>query len=285
MHYRLLAIDLDGTLLGPDLTVSRANADAIADAQATGALVVPCTGRGWRESTRALSNVTGLTVGVFNTGAAVVDMDTGTALDLAAFEPHVVLGLVQHLRTLPEAVLVYQDRGRTGRDYLVTGDGELNDNTRRWFTMNGLAVGEIRHPTPDDLRHSLRVGLVAKGNRAFAVERDIIDTFGDVVDVHAFAGVPTAAAEERVYITEVFAKGVTKWRGLRYLMEQQGIPASEVAVIGDEVNDLAMLEHAGLAVAMANAVDRAKALAHRHTLSNLDDGVAHAIRHMLTGSW
>ena len=58
-----------------------------------------------------------------------------------------------------------------------------------------------------------------------------------------------------------------------------------MAVIGDEVNDLAMLEHAGLAVAMANAVDPAKALAHRHTLSNHEDGVAHAIRHMLDGSW
>ena len=285
MRYRLLAIDLDGTLLSPDLTVSAANAAAIAAAQDAGVLVVPCTGRGWRESTAVLAGVSGLTVGVFNSGAAVVDTDTGTALDLAAFEPHVVLDLIDHLRSLPEAVLVYQDRGRTGRDYLVTGDGELNANTRRWFTMNRLAVGEVRHPSVDDLHHSLRVGLVAKGDRAFAVERDVIEHFGDVADVHAFAGVPTAAAEDRVFIAEVFAKGVTKWRGLRYLMEQQNIPAAEVAVIGDEVNDLAMLEHAGLAVAMANAVDRVKALAHRHTRSNADDGVAHAIRRMLDGSW
>ena len=285
MKYRLLAIDLDGTLLSPDLTISPANAAAIADARAAGCLVVPCTGRGWRESTTPLAAAPGFTVGVFNSGAAVVDMATGRALDLAAFEPHVVLDLIEHLRSLPEAVLVYQDRGRTGRDYLVTGDGELNANTRRWFTMNDLAVAEVRHPSVDDLHHSLRVGLVAKGDRAFAVERDVIEHFGDVTDVHAFAGVPTAAAEDRVFIAEVFAKGVTKWRGLQYLMEQQGIAAAEVAVIGDEINDLAMLEHAGLAVAMANAVAPAKALADRHTRSNADDGVAHAIRHMLDGLW
>ena len=223
MPYRLLAIDLDGTLLSPDLTVSPANAAAVADAQAAGVLVVPCTGRGWRESTAVLAGVPDLAVGVFNSGAAVVDMTTGTALELAAFEPHVVLDLIEHLRSLPEAVLVYQDRGRTGRDYLVTGDGKPHANTRRWFAMNRLAVEMIRHPTVDDLHHALRVGLVARGDRAFAVERDITEHFGKVTDVHAFAGVPTAAAEDRVYIAEVFAKGVTKWRGLRYLMQQQGI--------------------------------------------------------------
>ena len=285
MKYRLIALDLDGTLLGPDHRVSAANRAAIADAQAAGALVVPCTGRGWRESLTSLEGVPGLTVGIFNTGGAVVEIDSGRAVDLAAFEPHLVLELIEFLRDLPEAVLVYQEHGQTGRDYLVTGDGAITDNTRRWFEMNDIRFHEDRHPTADDLHHSVRVGVVATGQRAFDVEQQVVERFGDRISLHCFAGVPTTSTEDAVFIVEIFALGVNKWRGVSWLAEQHGIPPEAVAAIGDEINDLAMLEHAGLGVAMANAVEPARQAADRHTHSHADDGVAHAIRQMLAGVW
>ncbi|MEM9881581.1 MAG: HAD-IIB family hydrolase [Planctomycetota bacterium] len=285
MNYDLLALDLDGTLLGPDHRVSAANRAAIADALDAGVAVVPCTGRGWRESLNALGDVPGLELGVFNTGAAVVEMTSGAAADIADFEPHVALELVEFLRGLPEAVLVFQEHTRTGRDFLVTGDGAVTDNTKRWFTMNRLLVEEVRRPTAEDLRHSLRVGVVAAGRHAFDIEARLVETFADRVDLHCFAGVPTADKEDAVFIVEVFARGVDKWRGLSWIAAQRDIPAERVACVGDEINDLAMLKHAGLGVAMANAVDRAKAAADRETLSHEHDGVAHAIRRMLDGEW
>ncbi|MEM9419118.1 MAG: Cof-type HAD-IIB family hydrolase [Planctomycetota bacterium] len=285
MKYDLIALDLDGTLLGPNHTVSLENRRAIADAQEAGVLVVPCTGRGWRESLNALGDVPGLPVGVFNTGAVVVEMDSGHAVDLADIEPHLTLELIEFMRDLPQAVLVFQEHGRTGRDFLVTGDGEITDNTQRWFKMNNLLVAENRHPTPEDLHHSLRVGVVATGRAAFDVEEQLVERFANRVDLHCFAGVPTAKAEDAVFIVEVFAKGVNKWRGLSWIADQRGISADRIATIGDEINDLAMLEHAGLGVAMANAVPRAAEKADRHTLSHAEDGVAHAIRKMLDGAW
>ncbi|MEM7627085.1 MAG: HAD-IIB family hydrolase [Planctomycetota bacterium] len=285
MKYRLIALDLDGTLLGPDHRVSAENRAAVADAQAAGALVVPCTGRGWRESLRSLDGVRGLSVGIFNTGGAVVEIDSGRAVDLAAFEPHLVLELVEFLRDLPEAVLVYQEHGLTGRDYLVTGDGQLTANTQRWFQMNNIRYHENRHPTADDLHHSVRVGVVATGKRAFDIEQQVIDRFGGRVSLHCFAGVPTTAKEEAVYIVEIFAAGVNKWRGVAWVAEQHGILPEAVAAVGDEINDLAMLEYAGLGVAMGNAVEPARAAADRHTHTHADHGVAHAIRQMLDGVW
>ncbi|MEM6458355.1 MAG: HAD-IIB family hydrolase [Planctomycetota bacterium] len=285
MKYDLLALDLDGTLLGPDHRVSAANRTAIADALDAGVTVVPCTGRGWRESLNALGDVPGLELGVFNTGSAVVEMDSGAAVDIADFEPHVALELVEFLRDLPEAVLVFQEHTRTGRDFLVTGDGAVTANTRRWFTMNRLLVEEVRHPTCEDLRHSLRVGVVAAGRHAFDIEARLIETFADRVDLHCFAGVPTADKEDAVFIVEVFARGVDKWRGLSWIAAQRGIPPERVACVGDEINDLAMLQNAGLGVAMANAVERAKSAADRETLGHDQDGVAHAIRRMLEGDW
>ncbi|MEO1235277.1 MAG: HAD-IIB family hydrolase [Planctomycetota bacterium] len=285
MKYRLLALDLDGTLLGPDHRVSPANRAALADAHDAGVAVIPCTGRGWRESLNALADVPNLELGVFNTGAVVVEMDTGHAVDLADLEPHLALELVEFLRDLPEAVLVFQEHGRTGRDFLVTGDGAVTDNTKRWFAMNRLLVEENRHPTPDDLRHSLRVGVVATGRHAFDVEEQVVERFGHRVYLHCFAGVPTAKKEDAVFIVEVFARGVNKWRGLTWIAEQRGIVAHEIAAVGDEINDLAMLREAGLGVAMANAVPAAAEAADVTTASNHDDGVAHAIRQMLDGEW
>jgi hydroxymethylpyrimidine pyrophosphatase-like HAD family hydrolase len=285
MKYRLIALDLDGTLLRPDQTVGPADVAAIAEAQAAGVRVVPCTGRGWRESAGVLAAVPGLEYGVFNTGAVVVEMADGTAVDLADFEPHLVLELVEFMSDLPDAVLVYQEFGRAGCDYLVCGRGQLSANTRRWFEMNGLRTKEIARPTLDDLHHSLRVGMVAVGQQAFHIERRVTEAFGERVSLHCFAGVPTADKEETVYIVEVFAAGVDKWRGLRWLAEQHGIADHEVAAVGDEINDLAMLRHAGLGVAMGNAVPAAVEAADRQTRHQRDGGVAYAIRQMLAGDW
>ena len=67
------------------------------------------------------------------------------------------------------------------------------------------------------------------------------------------------------------------------------IPASRIAAIGDEVNDLAMIEGAakggGLGIAMGNAIDVVKRAAKRHTESNTQDGLARAIDRMLSGEW
>lgn len=285
MKYRLLALDLDGTLLGREQVVAPADRDAIARAQATGCRVVPCTGRGWRESQQYLASVPGLTLGVFNTGAVVAEMHSGRAVDLATFEPHLALELIEFLKDEPEAVLIYQDFERAGCDYLIVGGGDVTANTRDWFDRNSLPVKENREPSVEDLRHSLRVGMVVVGDRAYEVESKVAARFAGRVNLHCFAGVPTARAEDQVYIVEIFAAGVDKWRGLDWIAQQDGILPEAVAAIGDEVNDLAMLREAGLGVAMGNAVPQAIAAANRQTRPQDQQGVAYAIDQMLAGRW
>jgi hydroxymethylpyrimidine pyrophosphatase-like HAD family hydrolase len=289
MRYKLLALDLDGTLLRPGGIVSDAHRGAVDRALSAGLIVVPATGRGWREAQIGLSRLgpvyDRLDLGVFNTGACLARVGTGESVALADFEPRLALELVEHLRPMPEAVLVHMDRHQTGIDYLVTGDGELTDNTQRWLEQNDLRHEVNRRPAADDLHHALRVGLVARGRRAFDICRGVETAFANRIAVHAFAGVPTADGEEQVYIAEVFAAGVNKWQGLQPIMRQHGIAPDEVACIGDEINDLAMLEHAGCGIAMGNAVDEAKAVADRVTLDNQSDGVAVAIDKLLDGSW
>ncbi len=285
MRYRLIAIDLDGTLLDRRGRVSQTNLDAIAQAQAAGVLVVPCTGRGWRESGAVLAQLPTRGPGVFVSGAMVCDTATGQSIDLAVIEPNLVLALVDFLRHMPEAVLICREPQRCGHDYLVTGDGALTANTQWWFEATGSTVYFKRAVAVEDLHHTLRVGVVAEGGRPLAVAKRVQEAFGDRVFVHCFQAVQTPNPDQEVHVLEVFANGVDKWRGLGRIIQERGILPSQVAAIGDEVNDVAMLRSAGCGVAMANAAESARAVADRVTRSCEEDGVAHAIGQLLAGVW
>ena len=72
---------------------------------------------------------------------------------------------------------------------------------------------------------------------------------------------------------------------IKWLADQHGFDAADVAVIGDEINDVAMLEAAGCSVAMGNAIESVKAIAHHVTRGCDESGVAWAIERMLAGEW
>ena len=80
---------------------------------------------------------------------------------------------------------------------------------------------------------------------------------------------------------EFTRKGVDKGQGLIHLANYLGIPIEETMAIGDTENDLEILKTAGISVAMGNSIEDIKKLADYVTLTNEEDGVAHAIEHFL----
>ncbi|XAM01151.1 HAD hydrolase family protein [Phycisphaeraceae bacterium D3-23] len=284
MRYRLIAIDLDGTLLCPAGEASRENLDALHTARTRGVHILPCTGRGWREARRAIAGLPEAELGIFNTGAMVCKTADGGTVDAAPLARATVRALIELLRDRPEAVLLYTDPAQTGVEYIATGDGQLTDNTRWWFEHNALRYLETKSPDPALLDHVVRVGLVLPSREAPDLVQCVAERFTNKVEAHAFDAVQMADGEP-MHILEIFGPGVTKWRGIEVVARRLGIAQSEVAVIGDQVNDLPMLRQAGCAVAMGNAIDAVKAIAHRETRCNQTHGVAHAIEQMLAGVW
>ncbi len=281
----LIAIDLDGTLLDRRGRISDTNLAAIVQAESAGAVIVPCTGRMWIEAKAVIDRLPTPGVGVFVGGAVVNDAATGQSLDMAAIEPRLAYELVQCLEGLPEAVLVGRESGLCGHDYLVTGQGVLTPATQWWFEASGATVHFQSHVTGDDLHHTLRIAVVTDDTRVTEVGDQLRRAFDGRVLVQHFQAVQTPDPNQRVYVLEVFAAGVDKWRGLDWIAHQRGMGPHQVVAIGDEINDVAMLRSAGCGIAMANAVPEAKAVADHVTLAHDQDGVAHAIRQLLTGQW
>ena len=285
MRYALVAIDLDGTLLSADGTVSAANRAAVARAQASGALVVPCTGRAWRESVTALREIPDLSTGVFVTGAAVSDVRTGRSEDLAAIEPHLAAEVVEHLYDLPEAVLVFREAALAGREHLVAGAGRLTANTQWWFEACGAIVQHLPHPSAGDLHHTLRIGLVSTGDRLDMVVAGLKERFGDRLFTHFFQAVQMPENVERLYVLEIFAAGVDKWRGLTTIARREGIAPDRIAAIGDEINDITMIRNAACGIAMANGAEAVRHVADHVTGHHGEDGVATALDALIEGHW
>lgn len=284
----MICIDLDGTLLNSQGAINEADLHAVQAAVDAGVRVMPCTGRSWCESRHVLHGFPFSPLsdtGVFVTGAAVSDLADGRTLDLCAMDPRLVLEVVEHLWDLPEAVLVCCDANLAGHDYLITGRGQVSANTKWWFETTGVTVRHNSNPSLDDLRHTLRVGIVAAGPRMEQTSRRVRAAFGPRVAVHHFAAVQKPDPDQTVHILEVFAAGVDKWRGLSWLAQKDGIAPEQIAAIGDELNDVAMLSQSGCGIAMANATQAAIHAADRVTRSCDEGGVGHAIESLLSGRW
>ena len=288
MRYRMLAIDLDGTLLGREGRISRANVEAVQRAIHASVQVVPCTGRGWCECRDILVDLLGAASGaegVFVTGAAVNDLATGRTLDISVIEPHLVLEIVEYLWDRPEAVLVFRDAAAAGSDYLVTGAGQLTPNTRWWFQATATSVQRLERVSVDDLHHTLRVGLVADCEYIAELTQGLVAAFRPRVAIQHFEAVQKLNSDWKVHVVEAFAAGVDKWRGLMWIAQQRGIEPHQIAAIGDQVNDVAMLRQAGCGIAMGNAVDVVTSVADHVTRRCDQDGVAYAIDQLLSGQW
>jgi len=132
----------------------------------------------------------------------------------------------------------------------------------------------------------LRVGVVANHERMRQVTAQLRADFGDEeILLHYFAAVQNPDPRETIYILEIFAAGVDKWRGIRWLAGQWEIDEADIVAIGDEINDLAMIRRAPCGIAMGNAIPAIREAADHITLDNTRDGVAHAIDQLRSGEW
>lgn len=259
---RLIALDLDGTLLQSDGRIGERSARAIAEVRRRGSEVVLCTGRPPR-GVSGYAEQLDLPIAIVYHGASIVDFAGGTTRILHQLGAEIALGVLRRMRSLHPEV-------RCG---LEAAHGWYLDESsfRRRF-----ANGGADRPRPDGVGPP----------EAFLGDGAIKLLFRH--DTRTVEELAAGIADLEVYRTwsgpgllEVMHPQVNKRSALERFAGERGLQQSEVAAFGDQYNDREMLCWAGCGVAMANGSAEARAAADRITASNDEEGVAQLLERWL----
>jgi Cof subfamily protein (haloacid dehalogenase superfamily) len=254
---RLLALDLDGTLLRTDFSVSERTRRSLARAQRAGARIVLVTARSPR-SAREIAADLGLDGwAICASGATTYDLDSGRIADHRPLATGVAHALVAALRESVDGVVFGWE------SELTFGSEPAYELLRspQWPRPPGSL------PPADPLSFGGPfTKLIARSPRV-ALDRLHETTVG----LSGGRATVTLAGEAFV---ELLDRGVTKGAALARLAARLGVAAEETAAFGDQLVDLSMLEWAGLGVAPANARPAVLRAADEVTASNDEDGVA-----------
>ncbi|MFD0820179.1 HAD family hydrolase [Micromonospora zhanjiangensis] len=255
---RLIATDLDGTLLRSDRSLSPRTAGALDRMLAEGRLVVLVTGRPIRWLHHVYDQIEARPMAICANGAVVYDPVADTVLRADPLAPDLLAEVVRRLRAEVPGVSFAVE--------ITDGRQMRHESTYpiRW-DQNPDAVRTFS--SPDELHSVPAVKLLAR-----AGEQDP-DAFVTLVAA-ALGGLAEATHSSYSGLVEISAAGVTKAAGLAWLADRHGIGADQVVAFGDMPNDVPMLTWAGRPVAVGNAHPAVRAIADEVTLSNDEDGVA-----------
>jgi Cof subfamily protein (haloacid dehalogenase superfamily) len=252
---RLVATDLDGTLLDSSGLVSPRATKAIAAARAAGIHVLPATGRPPRSVWPIAATAPLGPIGVCSNGAAVVDLDTLTVTEVEPLSGSVSAEIVTVARALVPGILFALNDLETFR---------FEANFVEWNEAWDEEVCEVPDVMPYARRGCVKLLVRHPGSDSVALMERLQHP------LRALCQVTTSGLDW----VEIMAHGVSKASALARICARLGIASSEVVFIGDNYNDLTALAWAGYPMAPANAVTAALDVAARVLPANTDDGVA-----------
>ena len=273
MAIRLAALDVDGTLLAPDNSITPATKEAIREAKAAGIEIVVCTGRAFvevRDILRQLPEVRYLSCG---TGAYALDVWTMETL---------------YECSMPEELGRQAYRAVAQADCMVHFYTGLSVRHSRWCMDHFTDYMEEKMRTLMEQSHIIVDDLDAFVERYHGPVEKLYVTFPNRAE---YDKAYDAVRKLPVFLTdggwavdlEVMSRDTDKGVALRALAEKLGIAREQVLAMGDSGNDCAMLRYAGVGAAMGNAGEQAKKAADVIAPSNREDGVAWMLRRAARG--
>lgn len=278
----IVALDLDGTLLDSQKRLSEANRGAIARAAAAGVQIVPTTGRFFDMMPSAVRDLPFVRYAITINGAQVYDR----VKDCVVAREEIPLGMAVEILELLDGFDVVYDCYRNNWGWMTAAMQDKSDayaTDEHYLRM----IREFRRPVPElkaHLRETAADGDVQKimmFSRNDAAPEPVLDAIARAV-AERFPDVRVTASTRNNL--ELNIASAHKGRALERLAGHLGLTLANCMAFGDGLNDLTMVEAAGIGVAMSNAVDEVKRAASIVTASNDEDGVAKALG-AVAGAW
>ena len=275
---RIIALDLDGTLLDSEKRLSAVNRDALARAAAKGVLIVPTTGRFFGMMPPAVRDLPFVRYAITINGAQVYDRETDTAIVRDEIPLDMAL---QVMETLDRYDVIY-DCYRQNWGWMTAA---LQEKAADYATNEHYLkmVREFRKSVPE-LKQHLRetaadgdvqkVMLFARNTQVSGLSSQVLDAIRLELSSRFPEIKVTASTWNNL---ELNIKTAHKGNALKRFAEHLGCTLENCMAFGDGMNDFTMVEAAGLGVAMENAEPEVKRVAKYVTLSNDEDGVAKGI--------
>lgn len=284
--YKLIAIDLDGTLLNSYGMVSEKNKQALIEANKKGAEIVIASGR----STNSVKNIAN-DLGICNyiicgNGSLIYDLQHEEIIYDKFIDKKKALQIIEICeqnsiyyniytenmviaKSLNNNVLFYHQENANKPDSKKT---KINLVQNIYYYVDKLQNQNILKITISDNDNIIFNGIIRK-------LREIRDI--DVLDVAHMSRKMIKSGTEEVsleyYYTEITSKNVDKWYAIEYLIDKLNINKEDIMTIGDNVNDKLMIENAGCGVVMGNSAPYIKEIADMVVADNNKDGVAEAV--------
>ena len=265
--YKILALDLDGTLTNSKKEITPHTLDVLIQAQQKGLKLIIASGRPMAGITPFAKQLHMKEYGgyilAFN-GGLIVDCATGETISRKLLDTSVYKHLYEVGNTKDFKILSYLE------DCIACEDIE-NEYVRYAARLNKMKLrklnsflDEINFPEPKCL-------IVGHEKKLAVLEKVLVDYYKEKMSIY----------RSEPFFLEILPFGIDKAKRLDFLLNYLGIRREELMVCGDGYNDLSMIKFAGLGVAMSNAQDVVKEAADYITLSNEEDGVAAAVKRFI----
>ena len=270
---RLVAMDLDGTLLTTDKKLTEENRSALERAAEAGIFLIPATGRifaGLPEEIRAMSCIRYM---ILANGATVLDRETGMTLYQAEMDAETALEVMRFLDGFPVIYDCYQG----GQGWMTASMYEVAE----WYAPSAFYLQHIRtlrKPVPDLKDHIRQNGTPVQKIQAFC---QTVDTQSLLLKQAAIRFPSLAVSTSVTRNIEINDGHAHKGAALLALAGHLGLTAKETMAFGDGINDISMLKAAGLGIAMANAAPEVLAVADAVAPGNDENGVSRMLNAVL----
>ncbi len=264
MNYRLIALDLDETLLGGDSKISPRNKNAVREAAKRGLIITIATGRMFRSSiphVRELELNTDWPMINYH-GALIKTTESQKVISHQPLPNELALSMIRDAELRGYFANIFME----DRLYIK----ESNEFSQYYQKLADIEIEPVGDLAPFLREHGgdpSKLAMISWEGALEELEEHYIREYGDRI----------VAMQSRPYFLEVTHRCATKGQALALLADREGIKREEVIAFGDNYNDMDMIRYAGLGVAMANAVPELKAAADLVAPANTEDGVAQVI--------